>query len=102
MILVVLACVSMTAQNSIVNNPNNKAYFGLRIGGDVTCPGDITADNVGVSVFSVGGGVEFGGIYNILLPISMLNRDSSSITTLILSKKIFWMTIPVARSESSE
>ncbi len=56
-ILVVLACVSMTAQNSIVNNPNNKAYFGLRIGGDVTCPGDITADNVGVSVFSVGGGV---------------------------------------------
>lgn len=37
-ILVVLACVSMTAQNSIVNNPNNKAYFGLRIGGDVTCP----------------------------------------------------------------
>ncbi len=64
-ILVVLACVSMTAQNSIVNNPNNKAYFGLRIGGDVTCPGDITADNVGVSVFNVGGGVEFGGIYNI-------------------------------------
>lgn len=55
----------MNAQSSIVNKPNNKAYFGLRIGGDITCPGKITSGNVGIDAFKNGGGVEFGGIYNI-------------------------------------
>lgn len=64
--LTVLAGVPVAlAQNTIVNNPDNKAYFGIRVGGEVTCPGKITADNVGISAFNNGGGVEFGGIYNV-------------------------------------
>ena len=56
--------LSAMAQNSIVNNPDNKPYFGIRLGGEVTCPGKISANNVGVSVFNNGGGVEIGGIFN--------------------------------------
>ncbi len=64
-VLVVFACASVVAQNTIVNNPDNKAYFGIRVGGEVTCPGDISVENVGLSVFKNGGGVELGGIYNV-------------------------------------
>lgn len=64
-ILLVVACLSVSAQNRILNNPDNKAYFGLRIGGELTCPGDMTVENVGVSVFNVGGGSDLGAIYNI-------------------------------------
>lgn len=63
--LVAIGCCSMAAQNDILNNPDNKPYFGIRVGGDITCPGKISAENVGVSVFSNGGGVEFGAIYNV-------------------------------------
>lgn len=65
MALTVLAGATALAQNTVVNNPDNKAYFGVRVGGEVTCPGKITADNVGISVFKNGGGVEFGGVYNV-------------------------------------
>ncbi len=65
MMIVASATMSVMAQSTIVNNPENKAYFGIRVGGDVTCPGKISAYNVGVDVFNNGGGVEFGGIYNI-------------------------------------
>ncbi len=64
-IFVVAVSMSAFAQNAIVNNPNNKAYFGIRVGGEVTCPGMISAHNVGIKCFKNGGGVEFGGIYNI-------------------------------------
>lgn len=57
--------LSMLAQNNIFNNPDNKAYFGIRVGGEITCPGNVSANNVGISVFKNGGGVEFGGIYNV-------------------------------------
>lgn len=65
MALLVSAGVSVMAQSSIVNNPDNKAFFGIRIGGEVTCPGNVTANNIGIGVFKNGGGVEFGGIYNV-------------------------------------
>lgn len=65
MMFVAAAGLSVMAQNTIVNNPDNKAYFGIRVGGEVTCPGKISEDNVGVSMFNNGGGIEFGGIYNI-------------------------------------
>lgn len=64
-VLTVLACVSAMAQNTIVNNPGNKAYFGIRVGGEVTCPSNISAYNIGINAFKNGGGLEFGGIYNI-------------------------------------
>lgn len=60
-----LSCISISAQSNIFNNPDNKAYFGLRIGGDITCPSKIKSGNVGVRFFKNGGGIEFGGIYNI-------------------------------------
>lgn len=66
-ILAALAGASALAQNSIVDNPDNEAYFGVRIGGDVTCPGNITEDNISISFFNNGGGIEFGGIYNVPL-----------------------------------
>lgn len=64
-VLIVLSCVSVMAQNTIVDNPDNKAYFGIRVGGEITCPGNISRDNVEVSVFKNGGGMELGGIYNV-------------------------------------
>lgn len=56
------------AQNTILNNPANKAYFGIRVGGEITCPGKINDGNIGINAFKNGGGVEFGGIYN--LPVA--------------------------------
>lgn len=61
----ILATMSMTAQDRVFNNPDNEAYFGIRIGGDVTCPGKVTAGNIGINAFNNGGGFEFGSIYNI-------------------------------------
>lgn len=65
MALICLTGAAMYAQDRLFNNPDNKAYFGIRVGGEITCPGDVKSGNVGVSVFNNGGGVEFGGIYNI-------------------------------------
>lgn len=56
--------VSVSAQD-IFNNPNNKPYFGVRVGVDISCPGKVSSDGFGVDAFSNGAGVEFGGIYNI-------------------------------------
>lgn len=56
---------SSTAQDRIFNNPDNKAFFGVRVAGEVTCPGKVSSDGIGVKMFKNGGGVEFGGIYNI-------------------------------------
>ena len=64
--LVALGVVSASAQSYLVDNPANRAYFGIRVGGEVTCPGKITGGPVGIKFFNNGGGVEFGGIYNIL------------------------------------
>ena len=63
--LVALGVVSASAQSYLVDNPANRAYFGIRVGGEVTCPGKITGGPVGIKFFNNGGGVEFGGIYNI-------------------------------------
>lgn len=57
--------VSASAQDRIFNNPDNKAYFGLRVGAEVTCPGDLTYSGVGIDAYKNGGGIEFGAIYNL-------------------------------------
>lgn len=64
-VLVALGVVSASAQGYVLDNPANRAYFGIRVGGEVTCPGAISDGPVGLKVFNNGGGVEFGGIYNI-------------------------------------
>ncbi|MDE6423577.1 MAG: hypothetical protein K2K95_09195, partial [Muribaculaceae bacterium] len=61
------ASFTLPAQNTVYNNPDNRAYFGIRVGGEITCPGNFTMENVSVDIFKNGGGIEFGGIYN--LPI---------------------------------
>lgn len=63
--LALLSVAPVFAQNRVFNNPDNKGYWGLRLAGEVTCPGDVKVLNIGVSTFKNGGGVEFGGIYNI-------------------------------------
>ncbi len=63
--LAAAACLSTNAQDFILDNPDNEPYFGIRVGGEITCPGMVKVDNIGVSMFDNGGGVEFGGIYNI-------------------------------------
>lgn len=56
--------VSASAQDRIFNNPDNKGYFGIRVAGEVTCPGDITYGGLGLDAYKNGGGIEFGAIYN--------------------------------------
>jgi hypothetical protein len=53
------------AQDILTNNLANRTYFGIRVGGEITCPGKVTSENVGVSMFRNGGGIELGGIVNI-------------------------------------
>ena len=55
---------SASAQDRIFNNPDNKGYFGIRVAGEVTCPGDISYEGIGLKAYKNGGGIEFGAIYN--------------------------------------
>lgn len=67
LLLMAAACFGATAQSTLLNNPDNKAYFGVRVGGEVTCPGDVTEGKYSMDLYNNGGGFEFGGVYN--LPI---------------------------------
>ncbi len=53
-----LLSVGLSAQNS-----DSHGHFGIRVGGEIACPGEISQDGVGVDAFSVGGGIEFGAVY---------------------------------------
>lgn len=66
-IALVAFAISSMAQDRIFNNPDNKAYFGIRVAGELTCPGKLSSDGFGIELFKKGGGVEFGGIYNLPL-----------------------------------
>ena len=57
-----LSFMAASAQDTFEATPDS--YFGIRVGGDIVCPGKLSYDNVSVSTFKVGGGIEFGGIYN--------------------------------------
>lgn len=61
----ILSCASVSAQSSIFFSDNNKAYLGVRVGADVTCPGNVKDNNISIDMFKNGGGIEFGAIYNI-------------------------------------
>lgn len=63
----VVSAQSLTVSSQSPNN-GNKPYFGVRIEGDVMFPGKLKVENVGVSIFNIGGGIAFGGIYN--MPVS--------------------------------
>lgn len=59
-----LGCVAALGQSTVFNNPDNKGYFGVRVGADITCPGSVSAGNVSVGLFKSGIGFEVGGVYN--------------------------------------
>lgn len=68
-----LAAFAVSASNaqSIVNNPDNKAFWGVRVGLDVSCPTKATFKEGSLkeseSLFKSGVGVSVGAIYH--LPI---------------------------------
>lgn len=67
--LVALASLGVSAQKNILNNPNNKPYFGARMSIDASIPGDVkyTVENstLSTSPYGTGGGISLGGVYNI-------------------------------------
>ena len=60
LVLIIFATMPLFAQSRVVSNPVNKAFWGIRAGGNITCPGEL-ADR---DVFRKGGGMDFGVIYN--------------------------------------
>lgn len=68
LLTIAVALIGVTgtsAQDYLLNNPSNHAYFGVRIGGEVTAPGKFTANGESVKFFKNGGGFEAGAIYNV-------------------------------------
>lgn len=62
---IVLSCASLSAESSIFNSGDNKAYLGVRVGADITCPGNVKVNNIGIDLYKNGGGIEFGAVYNL-------------------------------------
>lgn len=62
----ILTCA---AEGTVFNNPNNRVYFGVRLSGDIVCPGKMTANisgtKIGEKIYKNGGGIELGAICNI-------------------------------------
>ncbi len=52
------------AQSPILNNPDNKPYFGARLSLESSIPGDLEYSNVKKAVYNPGAGVSVGFIYN--------------------------------------
>ena len=65
MLGILVSGAAANAQSTIFNNPENKAYFGVRVGADVNCPGSVYDDFISLDIFKNGAGLEFGGIYNV-------------------------------------
>lgn len=63
--VIALTVFQAKAQNEVVNNPDNRAKWGLRASLDVSNPGDLKLGNVKVGVFKSGVGFSLGGYYNI-------------------------------------
>lgn len=70
-ILFVASSAIGVSARSIVDNPNNKPYFGARVALDVTCPGDVKIkhgnSSSAIDLYNPGCGLSFGAIYNIPL-----------------------------------
>lgn len=52
------------AQETLLNNPDNHGYWGVRASLDISCPGDMKIMGIGVDAFKNGAGFSIGGIYN--------------------------------------
>lgn len=68
LLLTLLAAASVfgaSAQSRIVNNPNNKPYFGARVALDVAIPGDVKSGDNSYNFYNHGCGVSLYANYNI-------------------------------------
>lgn len=109
-LLTIILGGSAAAAQSVVNNPDNSAYWGIRVAGDIVIPGKVNVDPLSFDMFKPGGGIELGGIYN--LPVvanfylepglkfyyntySVKDDLSNSIISGDLSLRKFGMRIPV-------
>lgn len=50
---------------TVINNPANTGYFGIRASGEITCPGEVKVGDNGAKTFKNGGGFDIGVIYNV-------------------------------------
>ncbi len=63
-----LALTAVAAQAQVsFESDDNAPYFGVRLGLDITCPGDIKNDKFSVDLYKAGAGFDAGVIYNIPL-----------------------------------
>ena len=63
--LAMLAGVSaVSAANPIVNNPDNKPYFGVRLNLESAIPGNVKYGNISEKAFDPGAGLSIGAVYN--------------------------------------
>lgn len=75
-----VASVQLMAQdNSVVNNPNNAPYWGIRVSYDYTKPGSIKSEGVGVDLFKGGSGFSAGAIYNLPLVANLYLEPGASL-----------------------
>lgn len=65
--VVFVSCLSSFAQSIILNNPDNKTTFGIRLSYDQGCAGKYTVGDVGAKMFKAGEGMELAGLYDIPL-----------------------------------
>lgn len=88
-----LACLTASAETSVTNNPFNAPYLGIRVGADVVCPGDMKSDNVSIDMFSNGGGIEFGAVYNIPLVANLYIEPGVNLYYNSYSIKKEWLSL---------
>lgn len=62
-----LLAAGVAAANAQVSldSPDNHPYFGVRLGLDITCPGDIGSGAFKVDLYKPGAGFSAGAVYNI-------------------------------------
>ena len=62
-----LAAPAALAQDEIFDNPENRAYLGVRLGVDISCPTDLSNNGFHIDLFKPGAGFDAGVVYNIPL-----------------------------------
>lgn len=64
-LIAALACFAGASAQNVINNPDNRPYFGIRAGLDIACPGDVKSDGIGIDGYKNGAGFHAGAIYNL-------------------------------------
>ncbi len=63
-VLMAGAATTAFAASPMVDNPNNKAYLGLRLSAEGVVPGNVNYGNISEKIFDSGAGVSIGAVYN--------------------------------------